>query len=431
MDGWDKPGHDETENGVAKVQGMTPDQISALDAQDPLRAKRAEFHIPEGLIYLDGNSLGPLPKAVPQRVCHAIEDEWGRRLIRGWNEAGWIDLPRKVGDKIARLIGAAPGTVIAADSTSINLLKALSAALELRRERKIILSDAKNFPTDLYVAQGLVRGLARGHELKLVEASEIHDALDERVAVLMLTEADYRTGQLYDMRALTARAHKMGALAIWDLCHSAGAFPVDVTGAGADFAVGCGYKYLNGGPGAPAFIYVAPQHASAVSPFLAGWMGHEAPFDFDPFYRPGPGIDRMLVGTPAVLSLSALDAALDVFADVDMRLVREKSIALGDLFIAEVEHQYAGADLKLASPRDGAKRGSQVSFHCAHGYEAMQALIAAGVIGDFRAPDIMRFGFTPLTLSYREVADAASILVRVLSEGEWKKPQYAVRAKVT
>jgi kynureninase len=233
------------------------------------------------------------------------------------------------------------------------------------------------------------------------------------------------------MRALTRRAHAAGALAVWDLCHSAGAFPVDVAGAGADFAVGCGYKYLNGGPGAPAFIYVAPRHASAFSPFLAGWMGHEAPFKFEPGYRPGPGIDRMMVGTPAVLSLTALDAALDVFAGVDMAAVRKKSIALGDLFIAEVERLYTGADLRLACPRDGAKRGSQVSFHCPHGYEAMQALIVAGVVGDFRAPDIMRFGLTPLTLTYREVADAAAILARVLSEGEWKKPQYAVRAKVT
>lgn len=372
-----------------------------------------------------------LPRKVLSRVTQAIEHEWGERLIRGWNEAGWIDLPRKVGDKIGRLIGAAPGTVIAADSTSVNLMKALAAALDLRRGRKIILSDANNFPTDLYVAQGIARALQRGHELKLAEHGEIEAAIDGSVAVLMLTEADYRTGRLYDMRRLTARAHAAGALAIWDLCHSAGAFPLDVAAARADFAVGCGYKYLNGGPGAPAFIYVAPEHAGAFSPLLAGWMGHAAPFAFEPGYRPGPGIDRMMVGTPAVLSLSALDAALDVFDGVDMREVREKSIALGDLFIAETERLYRGPDLRLACPRDGNERGSQVSFHCPHGYEAMQALIAAGVIGDFRAPDIMRFGFTPLTLSYRDVAAAAAVLARVLSTGEWRRPEFAVRAKVT
>jgi kynureninase len=408
---------------------MTPAEITALDAADPLAAKRDAFHIPEGLIYLDGNSLGALPRNVPERVKQVVEKEWGTRLIRGWNEAGWIDLPRRVGDKIARLIGAPPHSVIAADSTSINLGKALSTALALRPERRIILSDTGNFPTDLYVAQGICQAL--GRELKTVAPEEVTGALDESVAVLMLTEVDYRTGRLHDMRALTRRAHAAGALTVWDLAHSAGALPVDVTAAGADFAVGCGYKYLNGGPGAPAFIYVRPQHAENFPPFLTGWMGHAAPFAFELGYRAGPGIDRMMVGTPAILSLCALDAALDVWEGVDMGLVRAKSIALGDLFIEEVERQGAGGGLVLASPRKGAERGSQVSFHCAAGYEVMQALIAEGVIGDFRAPDIIRFGMTPLTVRYRDVADAAGILSRILREGRWKSPSYATRAKVT
>jgi kynureninase len=408
---------------------LTPTEITALDAADPLAAKRDEFHIPQNLIYLDGNSLGALPRNVPERVRHAVEKEWGERLIRGWNEAGWIDLPRRVGDKIARLIGAPARSVIAADSTSINLCKALSAALALRPERRIILSDTGNFPTDLYVAEGLCQAL--GRELKTVAQEEIAEALDEQVAVLMLTEVDYRTGRLHDMRALTRRAHGAGALAVWDLAHSAGALPVDVSAAGADFAVGCGYKYLNGGPGAPAFIYARPQHGENFAPFLTGWMGHAAPFAFELGYRPAAGIDRMMVGTPAILSLCALDAALDVWEGVDMSIVRAKSIALCELFIAEVERQCAGAGLTLASPRASAQRGSQVSFRCLAGYEVMQALIAEGVIGDFRAPDIIRFGMTPLTVRYRDVADAAAILARILREGRWKNPAYAMRAKVT
>jgi kynureninase len=360
-----------------------------------------------------------------------VAREWGESLIRGWNDHAWIDLPGRVGDRIGKLIGAAPGTVMAADTTSINLVKALSAGLELRPDRKVILSDTGNFPADLYMAQGLIRALGQGHTLKLVAPEEVEAAIDERVAVLMLTEVDYRTGRRHDMAALTQRAHEAGAIAQWDLAHSAGALPVDVTAAKADFAIGCTYKYLNGGPGAPAFIYVRPDHLARVAPMLSGWMGHEAPFAFDLDYRPAPGTERMTVGTPPVLALSALDAALDVWDGIDMAEVRRKSMALGDLFIEEVEERCAGYGLKLASPREAAERGSQVSFHCKDGYAVMQALIGEGVIGDFRAPDIMRFGFTPLYLRYQDIVDAVAILECILRNELWHEPRYQKRAKVT
>ena len=410
---------------------MTDAGISALDRADPLAGKAALFYLPAGVIYLDGNSLGAMPMAVPARLAEVAAGQWGEQLIRAWNDSAWIDLPMRVGDRIARLIGAPPGSVVAADSTSINVMKALCAALAMRPERRIIVSDTGNFPTDLYVAQGVAAMLGRGHQLRTVAPEDVHAAIDESVAVTMLTEVDYRTGRRHDMAALTARAHDAGALAIWDLAHSAGAFPVDLTGAGVDFAIGCGYKYLNGGPGAPAFIYVRPDHIGAFAPAHAGWMGHAAPFAFEHDYRPADGIARMTVGTPAVLGLAALDAALDVWDGVDLRDVQRKSAALGDLFIAEVEARCAGYGLRLASPRDAAQRGSQVSFHCPDGYAVMQALIAHGVIGDFRAPDIIRFGFTPLYTSYCNVADAACVLERVLREGLWKNSAYQVRSKVT
>ncbi|MEL7466414.1 MAG: kynureninase [Pseudomonadota bacterium] len=405
--------------------------IAELDATDPLAAKRAEFDIPEGVIYLDGNSLGPLPKTVPAAMARVVESEWRDLLIRGWNDAGWFTAPQRVGDRIGRLIGAPEGSVTVADNTSTNVFKCLSAALAMRPDRKVILSDEGNFPTDLYIAQGLIQGLDQAHELRLVKPGEVMKAIDEDVAVVMLTEVDYRTGRRHDMKAITRRAHEVGALAFWDLAHSAGAFEVDLTGAGADFAVGCGYKYLNGGPGAPAFLYVRPERQERVRPLLAGWMGHEAPFAFDVDYRPLEGVGRMRVGTPPVISLTALDAALDVWDGVDMAEIRAKSVALCDLFIAEVERQTAGHGLKLVSPRDGSERGSQVSFAHPEGYAAMQALIAKGVIGDFRAPDIMRFGFTPLYLSYAEVAEAAAIVGRIFNERLWDRSEFKTRAAVT
>jgi len=411
---------------------MTDPLLTKASARQKIfKRTRQRFALPEGVIYLDGNSLGPLPKGVAERVNDAVEKEWGGQLIRAWNESVWIDLPTKVGDRIARLIGAPKGSVMVADSTSINLHKALSAALKLRPDRHVILSDSGNFPTDLYVAQGLIGRLGGAYELRIVAPDDVQAALDEKVAVLMLTEVDYRTGRLHDMAVLTKAAHDLGALTIWDLAHSAGALPVDLKGARADFAVGCGYKYLNGGPGAPAFIYINPDHAEKIDPDLSGWMGHKAPFAFDLDYHPAAGSGRMRVGTPPVLSLTALDAALDVWDDVDIEQVRSASIDLADLFIQEVERRCAGFDLTLASPLEGAKRGSQVSFRFEEGYAAMQALIAVGVIGDFRAPDLMRFGITPLYIGDAEIIAAAERLETVLKNRLWDDPEFKKRASVT
>jgi len=390
---------------------------------------RSLFRIPDGVIYLDGNSLGALPSAVPARVAHMIEAEWGLELIRGWNSAGWMTQPRRVGDRVGRLIGAPPGTVVMGDTLSIKVYQALAAALSLNPGRRVILSDSGNFPSDLYMAQGLVRMLGDRATLKVVEPEAVEAAIDDSVAVLMLTEVDYRTGRLHDMTALTMKAHAAGALTVWDLAHSAGAIPVDLIGADADFAVGCTYKYLNGGPGAPAFIYVAPRHAEAAPPALSGWMGHEAPFAFDLDYRPGGGIERMRIGTPPIIALAALDAALDAWDGVSMQDVRQASIALSELFITEVEKRCP--PLTLASPRDPLRRGSQVSFRHPEGYAIMRALIARGVIGDFRAPDALRFGFTPLYLGEADVRGAVDILEEVLVKKLWDKPEYRQKELVT
>lgn len=390
---------------------------------------RAAFHLPDGVIYLDGNSLGPLPVAAKERVARMVTQEWGELLIRGWNAAGWYVQPRKVGDRIARLIGAPPGTVMMGDTLSIKVYQALSAALQLNPDRRIVLSDNGNFPSDLYMADGLLKSLGRDYQLKVVEPEAVEDAIDASVAAILITEVDYRTGRRHDMKRITAKAHAEGALAIWDLAHSAGAVDVDLTGAAVDFAAGCTYKYLNGGPGAPAFIYVAPRHAERVRPSLSGWMGHEAPFAFDLDYRPAPGIERMRVGTPPVIALAALEAALDVWEDVDMKDVRQRSIELTERFIAAVERDCPG--LVLGSPRDPAMRGSQVSFHHPHAYAVMQALIARGVIGDFRAPDVMRFGFTPLFIGEAEVDAAVATLASVLADGSWDRPEFHRRAAVT
>lgn len=399
-----------------------------LDAGDPLGRWRDRFVIPDGLIYLDGNSLGVLPAHVPARVADTVTRGWGQQLIRGWNAEGWMDLPRRIGDRIARLVGAAEGSVICADSTSINLAKVLQAALAMVPERQIVLSDTGNFPTDLYVAQGQ---LDRSGTLRTVAPEDIAAALTPDVGVLMLTQVDYRTGRLHDMADLTARAGALGIVTIWDLAHSAGAMPVDLAGAGADFAVGCGYKYLNGGPGAPAFLYVRPEIQNQVGSTLTGWMGHAAPFAFDPDYRPAEGIDRFRVGTPAILSMVALDAALDVWDGIDMFAIRTKSRSLGDLFITAVDSFAGDHGLRLASPADSDQRGSQVSWHCPEGYAVMQALIDRGVIGDFREPDVIRFGFTPLYLSHRDVLQAAEALEHILRHRTWDQPRFHARAKVT
>ena len=392
-------------------------------------ATRAFFHLPPGVIYLDGNSLGPLPLTARTRVAGMLDREWGEHLIRGWNAAGWMLQPRRIGDRIGRLIGAPEGTTVMGDTLSVKVFQALAAALDLNPGRRIVLSDSGNFPSDLYIAQGLLQAVGRGHVLTIVEPDEVEAAIDEQVAVLMLTEVDYRTGRLHDMRGLTARAHAAGALTVWDLAHSAGALPVNLTVAKADFAVGCTYKYLNGGPGAPAFIYVAPHHAASAWPILSGWLGHEAPFAFDLDYRPGEGIERMRVGTPPVLALAALDAALDVWDGVSMDEVRAASIALCDLFIAEVERRCP--ELVLATTRDGSKRGSQVSFRHEHGYAIMQALIARGVIGDFRAPDAIRFGIAPLYVGEAEIRGAAAVLEDIMVHRLWDRPEHQRRALVT
>jgi len=392
-------------------------------------ATRAMFHLPEGVIYLDGNSLGPLPRAAAARVARTIEAEWGEMLITGWNEAGWMEQPARIGNRIARLIGAEPGSVVMGDTLSIKVYQALASALELNPARRVILSDSGNFPSDLYMAEGLIRTLGPSYRLRVVAPEEVYDAIDEDVAVTLITEVDYRTGRKHDMAALTAKAHLFGALTVWDLAHSAGALPVDLAGTGADFAVGCTYKYLNSGPGGPAFIYVAPRHADKVRPALSGWLGHEAPFAFEPAYRPGPGIERMRVGTPPVLQLAALEAALDIWDQVEMADLRARSLALTDQFIAGVEA--ACPALALATPRAHHERGSQVSFRHPQGYAIMQALIERGLIGDFRAPDILRFGFTPLFIGPDDVARAIAILADVMAKALWDRPEYHVRARVT
>ena len=390
---------------------------------------RAMFHLPEGMVYLDGNSLGPLPLAAMQRVARTLQDEWGGQLIKGWNTAGWMVQPRRIGDRIGRLIGAPEGTVTMGDTLSVKVYQALAAALELCPDRRVILSDTGNFPSDLYMAEGLIRSLDRGYTLRTVAPEAVEAAIDGTVAVLLLTEVDYRTGRLHDMQALTRKAHAAGALTVWDLAHSAGALPVDVTATGADFAAGCTYKYLNGGPGAPAFIYVAPKHVEQVRPALSGWLGHAEPFAFDLDYRAGQGIERMRVGTPPVIALAALEAALDVWEGVSMGAVRQASIALIDRFIGEIEARCP--ELTLASPRDGAKRGSQVSFRHSNGYAIMQALIARGVIGDFRSPDIVRFGIAPLYINEADVLRAVSVIEEVMRNRRWDDEKYSRKALVT
>ncbi|MDR7125575.1 kynureninase [Pseudotabrizicola sp. 4114] len=392
-------------------------------------ATRDQFHLPEGVIYLDGNSLGPLPHAAAARVAACVTDEWGQMLIRGWNAAGWMDQPTRLGNRIARLIGAEPGSVVLGDTLSIKVYQALASALDMTPTRRVILSDTGNFPSDLYMAEGLCRTLGPEYRLVTVAPEEVASAITDEVAVLMLTEVDYRTGRKHDMVALTALAHDKGAIAVWDLAHSAGALPVDLAGCGADFAVGCTYKYLNSGPGGPAFIYVAPRHQDTTRPALSGWLGHAAPFAFDLSYRPGAGIERMRVGTPAILQMAALEASLDIWDRVDMTDLRARSIALCEAFIAGVEA--ACPDLTLASPRDAAQRGSQVSFRHPEGYAIMQALISRGVIGDFRAPDILRFGFTPLYTSDADVHGAVVILGEIMAMRAWDRPEFKARAKVT
>lgn len=395
----------------------------------PTLPRKDLFDLPEGVIYLDGNSLGPLPKHVPARMAEAVTREWGQELIRAWNSCGWMEQPLRVGNAVARLIGAPEGSVVMGDTLSIKVFQALSAALAMRPDRRVILSDKGNFPTDLYMAEGLIALKNAGYELRTVAPEEVADAIDDSLAAVMLTEVDYRTGRRHDMHAITDKAHAADAVMIWDLAHSAGALEIDLAGSNCDFAVGCTYKYLNGGPGAPAFIYIRPDLAAAAQPALSGWLGHDAPFAFEQGYRPAPGIERMRVGTPPVLQMTALEAALEVWAETDMAEIRAASVALCEQFIAEVET--ACPDLHLVSPRDAQHRGSQASFAFEHGYAAMQALIARGVIGDFRAPDVMRFGFTPLYIDSADVSAAVTILADIIDTKAWDRPEFHRANRVT
>ncbi|MGY2290745.1 kynureninase [Pseudomonas sp. SDO528_S397] len=408
----------------------------ALDAQDPLAPLRAQFALPDGVIYLDGNSLGARPVAALARAQAVIAQEWGNGLIRSWNSAGWADLSQRLGDRLAPLIGAGEGEVVITDTTSINLFKVLSAALTVQRQRqpqrKVIVSEASNFPTDLYIAEGLAELLQQGYALRLVNSpDEVVQAIDADTAVVMLTHVNYKTGYLHDMQAVTALSHECGALVIWDLAHSAGAVPIDLHQAGADYAVGCTYKYLNGGPGSQAFVWVNPALVDVARQPLSGWFGHRRPFEMQPHYAPGQGIARYLCGTQPITSLAMVECGLEIFAQTDMAALRKKSLALTDLFIAQVASRCAAHGLVLITPREHARRGSHVSFEHPHGYAVIQALIARGVIGDYREPRIMRFGFTPLYTRFTEVWDAVEILAEILDQNTWDQPQFKVRNSVT
>jgi kynureninase len=403
----------------------------SFDRQDPLASLRQEFAVPQDAIYLDGNSLGALPRETLPRLTHVIAEEWGNGLIRSWNAAHWMDAPARIGDKIARMIGATAGEVIVADSTSVNLFKLLAGALQVQPGRHFILTEASNFPTDLYIAQGLIESLGGNHALRVVERAELERSLDGSVAVLMLTHVDYATGEIHDMRRITAAAQKFGALMLWDLSHSAGAVPVNLNAAQVDLAVGCGYKYLNGGPGAPAYAFVAKGLQDALQSPLSGWMGHAAPFAFEPAYRAAPGIKRLLAGSPPILSMLALEVAVDLWLRVDQNEARRKSMALGDLFIKQVDETCRDLGVEVVSPREAAIRGSQVSLRHKEGYRVMRALIDRGVIGDFRTPDLMRFGFAPLYTRYVDAFDAVRCLRDVLRSRAWDRPEYANRLPVT
>ena len=412
------------------------DAPEGLDRADVLRDFRAAFEQPPGVIYLDGNSLGALPRRTRERVAHVVEREWGRDLITSWNGAGWISLPQRTGDKIGALVGAAPGQVVVADSTTVNLYKVLTVALRAHPGRRVIVSEKANFPTDLYVIEGVMAQLGGGHELVLVDGTEaaIEAVLVSRgaqIAAVVLTHVHYTTARVYDMARVTHAAHRAGAMMVWDLSHSAGVLPVELDRCEVDFAVGCGYKHLNGGPGAPAYLYVARRHQGRSGQPIPGWMGDARPFDFHAGYEPAPGISHYLSGTPSVIALAALEASVEVILEAPMDAIRRKSVALGDLFIALVDRHCAGLGLELVSPREGATRGSHVSYRHPESYPVMQALIAAGVIGDCRPPDLLRFGFAPLYLRYADIAQAVARLSEILRNREWDRPQFRARQRVT
>lgn len=404
--------------------------IDSLDASDPLRSFREEFALKDGLIYLDGNSLGALPKATMARMEEAIRQQWGEGLINSWLDADWVNAPRRIGDKIARLTGAGEGEVIAADSTSVNIFKALAAAHSLRQDRRVLLTETTNFPTDSYMMQGLARFGGAAIEHRALAPDDVLDALDDDVAVLLLTHVHFKTGRIRDMAEVTRRAHEAGALVVWDLSHSTGAVEIDLNAANADFAIGCGYKFLNGGPGAPAYLFAAKRHHHA-QPALSGWFGHARPFAFEEEYEPADGIDRFQCGTPPILGMVALESGVDLMLRADLREVRRKSVALGELLIERMATRCGEFGFALVSPADSAMRGSQVSYAHPHAYEIVQALKARGVIGDFRAPDIVRFGLTPLYLRYADIVEAVKQLRAVCVNREWDRPEFSTRGAVT
>jgi kynureninase len=409
---------------------MNLDEVRALDAADPLRRFRDRFFIPKGIIYLDGNSLGVLPKATIERQREVVEQEWGTSLIRSWNDHGWIDAPQRIGAKIARLIGAKPHEVIVTDSVTVNLFKLITAAAALSPDRHLLLSEAGNFHTDLHVASGAIEAVPN-MRLEILSRRLVEDGIGPDTNLLLLTHVHYKSGARFDMAAITARAKEAGARTIWDLSHSAGAVPLRLNEDGADLAVGCGYKYLNGGPGAPAFIYVAEHLQERLVPLLRGWMGHAAPFAFTDEYEPAPGISRFLAGTPPILSMSALESGIDSFDGAEMKALWAKSAALFDFFARLVEERCGGHGLECISPLDPARRGSHISYRHEHAFEICQALIEAEVIGDFRSPDVVRFGITPLYLSYEDIWTAVDRLAQILSSGSWRDSRFSVRGKVT
>jgi len=414
----------------------TRQDCTAADRQDPLARFKTEFVLPPGVLYMDGNSLGVMPRTASARAAQVVQEEWGQGLIRSWNDAGWFDLPTRLGDKLGALLGADAGELVVTDTTSINLFKALAAALRIQQTRqparRVILSERDNFPTDLYMIQGMVDLLQQGYTLRLIDDDlPLERALDDAVAVVALSHVNYRSGHMHDMAAVTAQAHACGALTIWDVAHSAGAVPVGLHAANADFAVGCTYKYLNGGPGAPAFIWAAPRHTQEARQPLSGWWGHQRPFDMTATYAPAQGIRRYLCGTQAIVSLALVECGLDVFHAAGMDAIRQKSLALSDLFIDLVQTRCANHPLTLVTPRNHAARGSHVSFLHPEGYAVMQALIARGVIGDYREPEMLRFGLTPLYFGYADVWDAVQILKDVLDARAWDAPQFRRRRAVT
>ena len=416
---------------ISPASMTSRDACVAQDSRDPLRGFRDRFVLPEGLIYLDGNSLGPMPRDAAVNLLHTIEQEWAQDLIRSWNDAGWFDLPVRLGDRVGALIGAAPGQTVVCDTTSINLFKAIHAAIALRPERDVVIAEDESFPTDLYIVEGAMKSAGRPISRRLIGADgpSIEALLDRRVAVAVLSQVNYRTGALLDIAAVTRQLHDAGALVVWDLCHSIGVVDIAFDRDAVDFAVGCTYKYLNGGPGSPAFIAVATAHQAAAQHPLSGWWGHAAPFAFDREFRPDPGIKRFLCGTQPIISLRGVEAALDAMAGVEVAALRRKSLALTELFMARVAALLP--DLDIVTPRQASRRGSQVGICFDQGYAVVQAMIARGVIGDFRAPDLMRFGFAPLYVRFQDVWDAAEILAQCITAEVWHDPRFNRRLGVT